>query len=69
MARVSIDFGTANTVTARLSESTGEAETLEIPGITVPFKYRLSPSDPERTVHLAPSMIHYAGSSAPWPRA
>jgi len=60
MARVAIDFGTCNTVLARVSETTGETETLAIPNITLPMRYRLTPDRPEVVAHVTPSLIHFA---------
>jgi len=60
MAKVAVDFGTGNTVLAWFNETTQQAETIEIPGITTRMPYRLSPDEPERTVHVVPSMIYYA---------
>ena len=60
MGRVSIDFGTASTVLARFNESTGQAESLLIPGISSEMRYRTSAGGPEQAVHFIPSMIHYA---------
>jgi molecular chaperone DnaK len=56
MAHVAIDFGTGNTVLARVNETLGRAETLEIPGITRPLGK--GPREPE--VHVIPSLIHYS---------
>lgn len=60
MAKVAVDFGTGNTVLARFNESLGRAETILIPGITSPFRYRLRHDAPEQVVHVVPSMIHYS---------
>jgi molecular chaperone DnaK (HSP70) len=60
MSEVAVDFGTSNTVIARHNETTGEAETLEIPGITSRMIYRLTPDAPEVSVWITPSMIHYS---------
>lgn len=60
MGKVAIDFGTSNTVVARFNETTQHTETVEIPGITTPMRYRLAPQSPEDVVHVAPSLIHYS---------
>jgi molecular chaperone DnaK (HSP70) len=60
MGKVAVDFGTSNTVVARVNEATGELETVEIPGITTPFRYRLGPDAPEQAAHVVPSLIHYS---------
>lgn len=60
MAKVGIDFGTANTVIAVYNESLEKIETLEVPGISMPMRYQLSPDDPEQVVHIIPSLIHYS---------
>lgn len=60
MARVAVDFGTGNTVLARYNETTDQAETIEVPGITTPMVYRLCADEPERIAHVVPSMIHYS---------
>lgn len=59
MAKITVDFGTGNTVLARWNETLDRAETIEIPGITTKLKYRLLKGQPERTVNVIPSMIHY----------
>lgn len=60
MARVGIDFGTGNTVIAVSSESLERVETLEIPGISVPMRYRFAAEGPEHVAHVVPSLIHYS---------
>lgn len=60
MAYVAVDFGTSNTVLARHNESTRRLETIEIPGITTPMRYRLPHAGTEQTVHVVPSLIHYS---------
>jgi molecular chaperone DnaK (HSP70) len=60
MAKVAIDFGTGNTVLARLNENTGQTETVEIPGITTEVRWRLRPDEPEQAVHVIPSLIYYS---------
>lgn len=60
MAKIAVDFGTGNTVLARFNETLDRAETIEIPRITTPFRYRLRPDQPERVVHVTPSLIHYS---------
>jgi molecular chaperone DnaK (HSP70) len=60
MSEVAVDFGTSNTVLARFNETTGRAETIQIPGITSEMRYRLAPGGPEHAVWLVPSMIHYS---------
>ena len=60
MAKVGIDFGTGNTALAVFNETRGQAESLEVPGITVAMRYRTAPGAPERVVHLVPSLIHYS---------
>ena len=62
MSRVAIDFGTGNTVLARVNETTGDTETVEVPGITMGVVYRPSADAPEQIVHMAPSLIHYSES-------
>ena len=37
----------------------GTAETVALPGITVPVAYRAAADAPELTVHVVPSLIHY----------
>lgn len=59
MTKIAIDFGTGNTVLACWNETLDRAETIEIPEITTKMKYRLRSDQPERTVHVIPSMIHY----------
>ena len=59
MAKVTVDFGTGNTVLARWNETRNRAETIEIPEITTKMTYRLLKDQPERTVNVIPSMIHY----------
>ncbi len=60
MGKVALDFGTSNTVLARVNEATGAVETIEIPGITTAFRYRLGPNAPEQVAHVVPSLIHYS---------
>jgi len=60
MGRIAIDFGTGNTLLARLNENTGQTETVEISGITTEVRYRLRPDEPERAVQVIPSLIHYS---------
>ncbi len=60
MGKVSIDFGTGNTIFARVNETAGRTETLEIPGITTEVRYRLLPGEPEQTVLVVPSLIYYS---------
>jgi molecular chaperone DnaK (HSP70) len=62
MARIGIDFGTGNTVIAVFNENLGSAETLEIPGISTPMRYRFSERDPEQLAHVVPSLIHYSAT-------
>jgi molecular chaperone DnaK (HSP70) len=59
MARVGIDFGTANTVVAVYNESAETTETISIPGISIEMRHRLNVDSPEQIVHIIPSMIHY----------
>ena len=59
MARIAIDFGTSNTIIARLNAATGEAETIEIPGITVEMQHREHGGAASHTVYAIPSIIHY----------
>lgn len=59
MALAAVDFGTCNTVLARVNESSGQTETVALPGITLPLAYRAAADAPELTVHLLPSLIHY----------
>jgi len=60
MAKVGIDFGTANTVIAIFNEALGRAGTLRIPGITAQMRYRLAPGAQEQSVHVTPSMVYYS---------
>jgi molecular chaperone DnaK (HSP70) len=60
MGKIAIDFGTGNTVFARVNENTGKTETLDIPGITTEVRYRLQPGDSEQTVRVIPSLIYYS---------
>ena len=60
MGKVAVDFGTGNTVLARYNESAGRTEVLEIPGITSEYRYRLHPGEPERVIHVVPSMVYYS---------
>jgi len=60
MGKVAVDFGTGNTVLARVNETTGQTETLQIPEITKEYRYRLKRDGPVHVVHLAPSLIHYS---------
>ena len=59
MGKVAVDFGTSNTVLARLSESTQRVETIPIPGITSQWRYRLRADGPVDVINVAPSMIYY----------
>lgn len=59
MALAAVDFGTCNTLLARVNESSGQTETVALPGITVPVAYRAAADAPELTVHVVPSLIHY----------
>ncbi|HON06878.1 MAG TPA: Hsp70 family protein [Verrucomicrobiota bacterium] len=59
MARIGIDFGTANTVIAIYNEQLQQAETLEVPGISMKMSHRVEASSPEQIVHIIPSVIHY----------
>jgi molecular chaperone DnaK len=61
--RVAIDFGTSNTVAARFREEAGSAESLEVPGISRTVQYRADATGETRTIHLIPSLIHYAESA------
>ena len=60
MSRVAVDFGTSNSVIARLRDD-GACESLEIPGVTTALQVSFGGTDDRRTetVHLAPSVIHY----------
>jgi len=60
MGKVALDFGTGNTVLARVNEATDAVETIEIPGITTAFRYRLARDAPEQVAHVVPSLIHYS---------
>ena len=60
MARIAVDFGTGNTVLARFNETKQQAETIQIPEITRPMRYRLQGHTPERLVHVVPSLIHFS---------
>jgi len=62
MGRVAIDFGTGNTLLARVNEHSGETETIEVPGITTEVRYRLRPEESERVVRVVPSLIYYSES-------
>lgn len=59
MARVAVDFGTSNTVIARVSETTGAVETVAVPEISTEMRYRVSSGVGEEVVHVIPSLIHY----------
>jgi molecular chaperone DnaK len=59
MGKVAVDFGTSNTVIARLNETENHVETVEIPGITSQWRYRLRQEDSPHVVHGIPSLIHY----------
>ncbi len=63
MKRLAIDFGTSNTVVARLDESSGQASSLEVPGISRSVSHLELHGGEARTVHLIPSVIHYAESA------
>ena len=58
-ARVAVDFGTSNTVIARLDPESDTVQTLEVPGISKAVRYRLRPDDSLQTIHLVPSLIHF----------
>lgn len=60
MARLAVDFGTSNTVLARLDEESGEARSLAIPGVTAVVAFRSPETGRREEVHLVPSVIHYA---------
>ncbi|MFW6163767.1 MAG: Hsp70 family protein, partial [Planctomycetota bacterium] len=60
MGRVAVDFGTSNTVLARVNEATGSVETVEMAGVTTAFRYHLAPDTPEQVAHVVPSLIHYS---------
>ncbi|MBP7053730.1 MAG: Hsp70 family protein [Phycisphaerae bacterium] len=60
MTRIGVDFGTGNTVIAIFNEALGRVETLQIPGITTPMRYRLGPNAPEQIVHATPSLVYYS---------
>ena len=47
MALAAVDFGTCNTVFARMNESSGQTETVALPGITLPLTYRTAADAPE----------------------
>ena len=74
MGRIAIDFGTGNTLVARLNENTGQTETVEIPGITTEVRYRLRPDEPrpclprEVALDQAPSVAD-GGFLVPSPQA
>lgn len=59
MARIGVDFGTANTVIAVYNESLETAETVELADISLPMRHRLGANEPEQVVHVIPSMIYY----------
>jgi len=59
MGKIAIDFGTGNTLIARHHETENRLETLALPGISTPLRYRLAPGQPEHQVAVIPSMIHY----------
>ncbi len=63
MKRLAIDFGTSNTVVARFDEDSGRAQSLEVPGISRALSHRDRPDSKARTLHLVPSVIHYAESA------
>lgn len=58
--RVSIDFGTSNTVIACWDEGQGSARVREIPGWSRPCN-----AEP-RSTPVIPSLIHYGGEEARW---
>ena len=60
MRKIGIDFGTGNTVIAVWNETLGRAESLVIPGISTPLRYRLTPDGPEHEVQVIHSLIHYS---------
>jgi molecular chaperone DnaK (HSP70) len=62
MSRVAVDFGTGNTVVARWRDGEEEPATLEVEGVTVPTRGRRQDGGAERTVHLAPSVIHFGAA-------
>lgn len=63
MGRVSVDFGTCNTVIARFNEVTQQAETIEIPDITTQYEWQARPGETRHVVHVTPSLIHYAADA------
>lgn len=62
MGKVAVDFGTGNTVLARLNETTQQTETIEIPGITTTMEYVPNPAEPDNKllIPVTPSTIHYS---------
>jgi len=59
MARIGVDFGTANTVIAIYNESLETAETIELANISLAMRHRLAANEPEQVIHVFPSMIYY----------
>ncbi|MBI1792226.1 MAG: Hsp70 family protein [Acidobacteria bacterium] len=43
-----------------MNETTGRAETISLPGITLPWEYQIEPGGPRHVVHVTPTVIHYA---------
>lgn len=62
MARIGIDFGTANTVIAVFNQTTQRAQTLNIPQISTAMLYRLAGNPAEQVVHVVPSLIHFTAT-------
>lgn len=63
MGRVSVDFGTCNTVIARYNEAAQRAESIEITDITTPYEWQARPGEARHVVHVTPSLIHYAADA------
>jgi len=62
MRRIGIDFGTGNTVISVWNETRGQAETLHIPEVSTPLRWRLQADAPEQETYLIPSLIHYSAT-------
>ena len=60
MTDVALDFGTSNTVVACSNQTTGRAETIEVPGVSSKLTYRITPDGAEHSVWVVPSVIHYS---------
>ncbi len=61
MSHIAVDFGTSNTLVARLDADSGDVQSLALPGISRAVRYRMRSEDDVRTIHLIPTLIHYQG--------